>query len=80
MKWFDAVVLAGLALILLPALLAGGWIVALFLALVWLLATVGGREGWDLMKQRQSGATAAKHRSRGRRLTSKNDDSKRWER
>lgn len=78
MNWFNTLVVIGIGIILLPALLGGGWIFALGLALVWLAATFGGRIGLDVFKERQSGATAAKYKSRT--LSRERDDGQRWNR
>lgn len=81
MNWFNAIVALGLALILLPAFVAGGWMIALVFAVGWLLLTVGGREGLDLLKQRQSGATAAKYQRKSRSFwDDRKDDGRRWKR
>jgi len=81
MNWFNAIVTVGLVLIFLPAILAGGWIIAFVFAAGWLILTVGGRHGLDLLKQRQSGATAAKYKQKSRSFfDDQTDDGKRWER
>ncbi|ADB63918.1 hypothetical protein Htur_5030 (plasmid) [Haloterrigena turkmenica DSM 5511] len=78
MNWFNTIVAVGIAIILVPALLGGGWIIAFGLALAWLAVTFGGRIGLDIFKERQSGATAAKYKSRT--LSRERDDGQRWDR
>ncbi|QCC57198.1 hypothetical protein [Natrinema thermotolerans] len=79
MNWFNALVAVGIGIILLPALLGGGFILAGLLVLGWLLAVFGGRLGIDVLKERQSGATAAKYKTKTR-LSSERDDGQRWDR
>lgn len=77
MNWFNAIVILGIALIALPALIGGGWIIALILGLGWLALTFGSRFGFEIVKERQSGATAAKYRSRS---AGSKDRGQRWDR
>lgn len=78
MNWFNTIVAAGIALIALPALIAGGWIVAGLLAIGWLAITFGSRLGFEIVKERQSGATAAKYKSKT--LSRERDNGQRWNR
>lgn len=79
MNWFNAIVVVGIGIILLPALLGGGFIIAALLALAWLVITFGSRFGFEVFKERQSGATAAKYKSKNR-LSSERDNGQRWDR
>ncbi|ELY97151.1 hypothetical protein [Natrialba asiatica] len=78
MNWFNTIVVVGIALIALPAIIAGGWLIALLLGGAWLVVTFGTKGGWEVFKERQSGATAAKYKSRS--LTSERDEGQRWDR
>lgn len=62
--WTDYVVIIGLALIALPAIIAGGWIIALFLGVAWLLVVKGIPFFLEFAKERHSGAAAAKRREK----------------
>jgi len=79
MNWFNALVAVGIGIIMLPALLGGGFILAGLLALGWLAVTFGSRLGVDILKERQSGATAAKYKTKNR-LSSEPDEGQRWDR
>jgi len=79
MKLLNAIIILGLALIAIPAFLAGGWIVAAIFGILWFLLTRGSKEAWDWKKQRDSGATAAKYK-RPQLLERDGDDGRRWER
>ena len=76
MNTFNAIVVGGIALIAAPALIAGGWLIVAVLGGLWLLVTFGGRLGFEVFKERQSGASAAKYKSR----TLERDDGQRWNR
>ena len=83
MNTFNALVFGGIALIALPALIAGGWVIVVVLGSLWLLITYGGRLGFEIFKERQSGATAAKYQTRSDKKifgTSNDDDGRRWDR
>lgn len=56
----DYVALAGLALILAPVLVFGGLYIALFLGAVFLLVVKGIPFALEFLKERHSGAAAAK--------------------
>jgi hypothetical protein len=60
----DIVILVVAGLILIPPLLAGGWVIALLLLGLWLFATKGFPEIWDWFKTRQSGVSGAKTKSK----------------
>ncbi|AEH39533.1 hypothetical protein [Halopiger xanaduensis] len=79
MNSFNTIVLIGIGLILLPAIIAGGWLIAIVLAVIWLALTFGGKVGLEVFKERQSGATAAKYKSK-RRSTGDRDNGQRWDR
>ena len=66
----------GIALIALPALLFGGWLIVVALGGIWLLVTYGGKLGFAILKERQSGASAAKYESK----YLKGDSGRRWDR
>lgn len=78
MNWFTALVAGGIVLIFLPVLAVGGIGVAIVLAILWLALTFGTKGGWEVFKERQSGATAAKYKSRS--LTGDRDKGQRWDR
>ena len=79
MNWFNAIVLTGIGIILAPALLTGGIAVAGAFVLLWLLFVFGGKHGLEIFKERQSGAAAAKHKSKLSRI-GESDDGQRWNR
>jgi TRAP-type C4-dicarboxylate transport system permease large subunit len=80
MKAFNVIVYGVVAILLIPALLAGGWIIGLLLAGAWLAVAYGTKHGLEIFKERQSGATAAKYKREGLSLTRERDDGQRWDR
>lgn len=62
--WKDYVALIGVVLIFLPVIIGGGFIVAVFLAVAWLLVVKGIPFALEFAKERHSGAAAAKRREK----------------
>jgi len=59
----DIVILVVAGIILIPPILAGGWVIAAVLLGLWLFITKGFPELWDWFKTRQSGVSSAKTKS-----------------
>lgn len=77
MNIWNTIVYGVAAILLLPVFLAGGWVIGLILAAGWLALAYGTSYGLDVLKERQSGATAAKYK---RKNLSFGDDDGRWDR
>lgn len=60
METTNLLITAVAVIILLPAVLAGGWVVAAALLALWLFVTKVLPEVWDLVKMRQFGVSAGK--------------------
>lgn len=54
----------GLVIIFLPAIVGGGFLIAGAIAAVWLVATLGGPQLWDLYKTRRVGEKGMKKQQR----------------
>jgi len=76
MSTLNTLAAGGIVILALPALIFGGWLIVVALGALWLLATYGGKIGLDILKERQSGATAAKYKSK----FDSRDDGQGWER
>lgn len=67
------------ALFFLPALIAGGgFIVAAGLAIGTLVALLGGREGLEIIKNRELGAKAGQRRAEARDMVTGNPNDDEW--
>lgn len=62
--WTDYAVAGGLAIIALPAIIAGGWLIALALAVLYVGVVKGIPFILEFAKERHSGAAAAKRREK----------------
>lgn len=78
MNIWNVIVYGVAAILLLPVLLAGGWVIGAVLVLAWLGLAYGTSYGLDVLKERQSGATAAKYKRKN--LSIGDDDDGRWNR
>lgn len=70
----DYIALAGLIIIAIPFVFGGGFIVAAFLAALWLMVVKGIPFMLDILRERQSGVGAAKKKARV------GGDGRRWNR
>lgn len=62
--WTDYVVVAGLLIIALPAVIAGGWLIAVSLGVLYVVVVKGIPFVLEFAKERHSGAAAAKRREK----------------
>jgi len=76
MSTLNTLAAGGIVILALPALIFGGWLIVVGLGALWLLVTYGGKLGIEILKERQSGATAAKYKSK----IGERDDGQGWDR
>ena len=76
MSTLNTLAAGGIVILALPAILVGGWLIVVALGALWLVGIYGGKLGVEILKERQSGATAAKYKSR----IGERDDGQGWDR